>query len=389
MINHTKHIIFILFLLLMAACIDEYDPDFKDDFERLLVVEGNIHQGSGPFKVRLSYTVPVDQPNNVPANGFEVFIVDDLGNEFNLTYTGNGYYEGSPQGFEAEIGRSYQLQLYSPAAKKTYESSWEKIGEPVLVDSIYSEIEYQEDPDLSHQLQGLRFYLNTAGFESDSTYFMWELVETYKYYANYTMAYIFDGELKEAQTPDSLYICYKTEKVNEIFTRATADLAQSRILGFPLHFVDTESKRLMARYSVLVKQHTVSKSAYEFWSEVNELISNNATLFASQPYQIEGNMRNVNNEAKVVLGYFSASGVSEKRFFVDKPTSLDFYYPLTCDLYTEGFSSIFNALKGEWPLFLTVEFSSGFPAPAFPPDQSCIDCTQNGGVVEPPEFWIE
>ncbi|MEZ5146630.1 MAG: DUF4249 domain-containing protein [Bacteroidales bacterium] len=389
MIRHTKHIILLLIIFAASGCIDEYDPEFKSDFERLLVVEGNIHQGAGPFRVRLSYTVPVDQPNNIPGTGFEVIIIDDLGHEFNLIYTGDGYYEGEPSGFEAEVGRKYKLHLFSPETGKTYESSWETIGEPVQIETVYTQAESHEDPDFNHNLQGLQFYLNTGDFATDTTYFMWELIETYKYYSNYALAFIYDGEMKEAQTPDSLYVCYRTDAINNIFTRGTADLAQNSLSGYPLHFVDTETKRLMARYSILVRQHVISGKAHLFWKEVNELINNNATLFASQPYQIQGNIRNINNDSEVVLGYFSASGVSEKRIFIDRPSALDFYYPLTCELYTQNLESIFKSLKSKWPLFLTKDYSTGFPIPAYPPDQSCIDCRDNGGVVEPPEFWIE
>ena len=63
-----------------------------NDAVNLLVVEGLITNQSGPFNVRLTYSVPMYNKWNIeadymPVEGAEVRIIDDLGNIFMLFET--------------------------------------------------------------------------------------------------------------------------------------------------------------------------------------------------------------------------------------------------------------------------------------------------------------
>lgn len=383
--------VLILSLFVFSSCVEEFEPEFENQNSAMLVVDGEINQGTGQVQVTLSYSTNADQPVFNPATLFEVTVMDNLGNKIQLSHIGYGTYLDKNNEFLALEEREYKLHLKSLRNGKEYESSWERLPQAVEIDEIYTEFEYQEDEDVDHILEGIRFYLNTDEFNTDTTCFRWELTETYKYLAQYGLYFIYEGELESTTAFDSLYTCYKTQAVEERFNRGTSDLSENRLIGFPLNFVSTESDRLLQRYCLHVKQKVISRQANKFWNEVASITSNEATLFTTQPFQIQGNVKNIHDDSEIVLGYFEASAVSEKRIFVDKPLNLEFYNgESSCELITdeilpllEGYSRI------SYPLYCTAIYQNGFMIMAFPVDQSCIDCTKKGGKINVPEFWID
>lgn len=380
-----------VFSVALSSCVEEFEPDLGNQNSKMLVVDGEINQGTGNAEVTLSYSTSVDLSVFDPATLFKVSITDDLGNEVELSHIGFGTYLDKSNEFIALAGRSYKLQLKSLEDGKEYESSWERLPQPVEIDEIYTEFEFQENEDVNHTLEGIRFYLNTAEFNTDSTCFRWELIETYKYIAQYSLFYIYNGSLESTTAFDSLKTCYKTQTVEERFNRGTSDLDVNRLTGFPLNYVSTESDRLLERYSLLVRQKVISQQANDFWNDVATITSNEASLFTTQPFQIKGNIKNVNDEAEIVLGYFEASAVSEKRIFVDKPSNLEFYdQEPFCELITEDVQSVLEGYSQvDYPLYCTAISQNGFMKIAFSVNQSCVDCRKKGGKISVPEFWID
>ncbi len=104
-----------------------------------------------------------------------------------------------------------------------------------------------------------------------------------------------------------------------IYTGRTKSLNIPKIDKYALHYVNTETIQLSVKYSLLVRQFTISEEAYSFWDGLAEQNSEQETLYASQPYQISGNVKNMNDDTEPVLGYFMVAGISEKRIFVERP----------------------------------------------------------------------
>ncbi|RLD45961.1 MAG: hypothetical protein DRI88_08155, partial [Bacteroidetes bacterium] len=108
-----------------------------------------------------------------------------------------------------------------------------------------------------------------------------------------------------------------------------------------------------------------------------------------QPYQIKGNVHNVDNGEDVLLGYFLVAGVSEKRIFVNRPlsTEVEFYYGI-CVLNDRDYDA-YRALgwtgPAVWPLYVTTDSDNRRALP----DQRCMDCRLKGGTIEKPDFWTD
>lgn len=381
-------IIFVILMILSTSCVEEYWPDMGNKYDRLLVVDGMITNNPGPYTIKLSLSTTVDNPIYKPLSGYEIEILDNEGSVEVLSETLTGVYQTSPDGIQGVVGRSYKIQITSPEGK-VYESDYVEMIKPVFADTVTAEVEYQQDLELDHDLVGFQFYLNSHEAETDSCYFMWRLIETYKYNANYRIKYVFDGTMRQMTDSDSLFTCWKTDTLDKIFTFNTLNLTEPRITNLPLHYVSTETKRLSIKYSVLVRQFTIDRNAYDFWNKLKEQNSDQGSLYTSQPYQIRGNIYNPEDRDEPVLGYFMVAGISEKRFFYNKPNEVNFYYDTECVLITEELYILLLVMESQWPVYLYAVFGEYGQYPALPGGQACVNCEESGGVIVEPDFWID
>ncbi len=370
----------------LISCREKYWPEL-DKYEEVLVVDGLITNEPGPYTIKLSLSVPMDSAELIPYPDCKLVISDEGGNSENLTETEPGVYMTSPDGLQGAIGRKYQLQIITPNGN-TYESPYEELRTPVGIDSVYGIIEYRQDENFTNDLVGYQFYLDTEMAEQDSNFFLWRADATYHYQSDFTIRWYYDGALNWFHGPDSLYNCWKSYRVGRIFTGSTQSLNIPQINGYALNYVNTETRQLSVKYSLFVRQFTISEGAYKFWNGLAGQNSEQNSLFLSQPYQISGNVHNVVDNTEPVLGYFMVAGISEKRIFVDRPlNSIPFHYAI-CELDNGDFHSYAQLSMADpvfYPIY-AIETPGGRRAV---PAQECVDCRLKGGTITKPEFWID
>ncbi len=350
-------------------------------------MDGMITNEPCPYTVRLTISAPIDSAELIPYPNCQLTISDDQGNVNNLTETVPGVYMTSPNGIQGVIGRAYQLQIQTPGGQ-IYESLFEELKAPVGLDSVYGIIEYRQDQNFTYDLVGYQFYLDTEMAEQDSSFFLWRADAMYHYQSDFTIRWYYDGTLNWFHGPDSLYNCWKSYRVARIFTGSTQSLNLPKIDKYALHYVNTESRQLSVRYSLFVQQLTISEDAYEFWNGIEEQSAGQENLYAKQPFQISGNVHNIDNDAEPVLGYFMVAGISEKRIFMDRPPgNIPFHYSI-CELDNGDFHSYAQLSMADpvfYPIY-AIETPGGRRAV---PSQECVDCRRKGGTITKPDFWVD
>ena len=99
----------LLSLFLMVSCEREIDLNLEDQSGNI-VIEGNITDQAGPYKVRITKSVAFTQTNQYPPiENAAVTITDDLGQTETLQYIGNGNYQAT--NFQGQSGRTYTLKI--------------------------------------------------------------------------------------------------------------------------------------------------------------------------------------------------------------------------------------------------------------------------------------
>jgi hypothetical protein len=258
---------------------------------------------------------------------------------------------------------------------------------PVELADVYYEEEVQPSEDLNHNLEGLRFFLDTKEAVSDTNFLMWKMESTYKFESSYLIRYEYNHRhLSAFPQPDSFFTCWKSDQIGQLFTYETSQLSEPVLRHFPLHFVSTEGRELSIRYSLLVHQLTITEQAFIYWNSLREQIDNQEALYNKQPYQILGNVKNKSNPDEPVMGFFLVAGISEQRIFVNRPV-IPFYY-WECVINATDYERMRDlrwSAPSEWPIYITADdnFRLAYP------DQRCIDCRNKDGKIEEPEFWVE
>ncbi len=368
----------ICLVLLFFACEEPFFPEL-DRYDNLLVVDGRITDEPGPYTIRLNQSSELYIEESPPLTGAEVILSDDAGNSEVLQEKTPGEYVTDIMGIQGTVGRKYHLEINTSDGRQ-YVSSEEMLHAAVAIDTVTAAVEYRQDVNFDYDLSGYQFYLEGALAAQKENYYLWELEGTYEYNTDYLIDFIFlSSGFEPYPDPDEFHTCWLTYPIPNIFTFSTQNLDRPEIKAFPLNFLDTETRQLAIRFSLLTRQYSLSPEAYEFWHALEEQIGEQGALYSRQPYQIRGNIQNVADEEEPVLGYFLAAGVSEKRIFVNRPEGVPFHYG-KCKLTTEMLALVIQ--EGD---FVGVDEDGAYGIGKW----FCLDCRDVGGGIEKPDFWID
>lgn len=369
-----------LIVLFVLGCREEVALESNKN-PQLLVVDGTITNDPGPYSISLSLTSTLIDPQNIPLSGCIVTIYDDSGNSEILTELEPGMYNTSSSGIQGQIGSSYKITILTSDGKE-YESDYSTMKEPIGIESIYADTTTLSSPEYPSGLPGIQFFTNSIEGQIPDNFFLWHITETYKYDADNTLHAVYEygkiyvNNIDTIFSFDTLKTCWKTEKIKNVYTGKTSNLSLPKIVNQPLHFVGTDSKRLIQRYSFVLDQLTIDEQAYDFWRKIEEQLSEENIFVAKQPFNIVGNIKNVNNPGEKVLGYFTVASVDHKRIFLNRPNIP--FYTSTCFVVTD----LRNMFRQSGPFYLVL---SDQGLGKVHPD--CIDCRSEGGVTEKPVFW--
>ena len=142
-------------------------------------------------------------------------------------------------------------------------------------------------------------------------------------------------------------------------------------------------------YSVLVKQHAITKEEYEFLDIMKKNTELTGSVFDPQPSQLKGNIDCISNPGETVVGYVGVYSLEEKRIFIRN-----------ADLPGWGFNSgCFEIPVGNHTDSIAQAIAGGLYATTVhtfrPPNNIdtfnvapgvCVDCTLIG-TNKKPDFW--
>lgn len=435
-----NYVLIVISTIILFSCVEEYWPELESKDEKLLVVEGFISNTAGPYIIKLSKSRSLDSIPNSTRSKYDydayedavVSIIDDQNNVEALTEIEPGIYQTSDE-IQGVVGRKYKLKIEGENGK-TYESDFDELKSPIGILSInYTEFTSE------HKDNGILFNVTTEN-TPDISYFKWDLEETYEYHSPYIPTHYFNGFFQDGfidfngnihtgnmsytvpynlkpldYNIDSILYCWQTQTINEQYIHTNRFSEGIAIANFPLNFIPHGDIRIRIRYSLLVKQHVISELAYDFIKQVVEQNSHNEDdLYTKQPFQIRGNIKNINNPEEPVLGIFYARSTTEKRIFTppdNQPKNENTFKVEYCkNIPTVSYSPISGAPSNDiipflsdqaqnkanlWPIYLgwAIVYDPRTTNPDQYPEwfvgfaKSCIDCRRRGGVNEMPPYW--
>jgi hypothetical protein len=376
-----------LMILVLGNCSEPYTPEISK-YEDMLVVDGVITDESGPYTVRLTRSFRYTDAAGLPEQMAIVLLKDDQGNATSLLETSPGVYETTDPDFRGIIGRQYQLYIQT-SDQQVWESEFVELKKVPEIERLYAE--FGEKLAESGPEEGFQIYVDTHDPDNATKYYRYDFEETWEFVVPYPSYYIVDNNLLRFRT-EKVGDCWKTLASDEIIVTTSENMQSDIIRRFPVHFVSTKSNRLGIKYSILVRQYSMSREAYVYWKQVKDVNQDLGSIFDKQPAQIRGNVYNVNNPDMPVIGFFEATCVDSARLFITRSE-----LPGTALLVSEFARCRYDYLVIQKNLFLqyheqgycmvldaiTTEILNGL---GIVKPFECCDCTLTGSNVRP-SFW--
>jgi hypothetical protein len=366
----------IIIPLIVAGCVELYNPPVVQQDTHYLVVDGYLNSGEGIINVTLSRTQPLYSTEPPPPElNAMVTLEDEQGSVYPLHEQGKGLYTGS--NLTVSTAKKYRMHIRT-SDKEDFFSQYINIKPSPVVDSVF----WMPESD------GIFIYVNTGDPSGNTRYYKWKFTETWEYNSTFGSGLKITDTGVVIRPPDEyIYTCWRTLQSAGIMVGSSSKLQEDVIRNFPLLFLPKGSVKLSKKYSINVQQQALTEEAYNYWLQLEQTTEKLGGLFDPMPSQISGNFYNSTDPTQPVLGFFSAGDVQEKRMFVsfiDLPNHLQRTPFSDCVM-----DSILMKDIGDYgPGTLLID-TYGVPTPEgyLTSANSCIDCRYHSGTTVKPLFW--
>jgi len=318
----NKNISFILFLFLFgfASCIDEIDLNIDTD-KQFVVVDGYISDRSDTYTIRLTESAIIGVGNdNIfdSISGAKVKVINQNGDAVKFDEDLNE--EGS---YSAEMiaipGNQYHVEIVLPGGDIIKSRPAGLLFSPDI-DFLNYQLATEEqinDAGNTVDIEFIDVFVNTSVRPGESPFLRWRAEGVYQFQELYPMVL----------NPRKCYISNNID-LNNIEVYSTEDLSGDQlrdqfVVRTPIDF------RFNMAYCFHVSQFSISEEEYNYYTNVQDLINIQGSLFDPPPGKLQNNLFNESNPDQLVLGYFSVSSVNGKRLFIT-PTEIGKTIPTGC-----------------------------------------------------------
>lgn len=243
-----------------------------------------------------------------PVTGAHVVIYDDSTQQHETYYeTGKGTYTVDGNIVKGQTGHAYHIEVILGDGS-IYRSRPEMMPAISTKDSTYYKIGTETTLNrygIPLKQNVVRVYVDTRIHKTDKpVYLRWYLNEVY----------IFRQYHPYSPMPPPYVYCYVTAYPNpqQIFlydgetnnkTTINNQLMATRPIDYTFYY----------RHVFNVHVESLTRDAYLYWKQVNEVVNSNGTIFDVPPATVRGNIYNARNSEETVLGYFEAAAVDTTR----------------------------------------------------------------------------
>lgn len=372
-------------ILPSLLCRKPYEPPVLKSSSHILAVDGLINTGPNSvsqFILSRSRSL-LDSATDLPELGAEVFILSEGGSMYPLNDTGqhgiyvSGILNLDPHGryrlsVKTQEGQSYFSDAVSPKISPPVDSiNWELVNDP------------------SYATEVVNVYVNAHDPTDSTRYYRWDYVETWQHQSVYESFWALNGSYEYGLFPgETTHNCWSTGGSTSIVLGSTVALSEDVISHIKVATITKNDPKMDIGYNILVRQYPLDLAAYTYWLNVQKNSQSLGGLFDGLPAEIAGNIHGVSNPKDPVVGYVSASSVSERRLFIGNQELPGWQSnpPLNCPIKMIAPPDPNNATYWNYPdtSFQLYYYSAGI---MFITYKNCLDCRYQGGTLVKPSYW--
>lgn len=316
-----------IFNCLLISCVEVIDFEVERKGGQL-VVDGKITNREGQHMLKLSRTSK-EERISTPLSGANITIFDDLGNQEQYTQVEEGEYLLEGLTVKGIDGTTYFIEITLPDGS-LYRSQPETMPRLLGSDSVYYEFDTEEElteAGIIIENEVIRVFTDTSIPNSESPIFLkWDVVEVYKF-----------TQVKDtsplAGPPPVCYITFYPNPQNILLFNS--EELQTNKLEQQLQATRKIDFSFNERHYFTVFQSSITREAYNYWMNVDQVINSTGTIFDVPAATVQGNIFNVNDANEEVLGYFEATAMDTTRFFL-LPFDIPFFIVPPCGVNTRN-----------------------------------------------------
>jgi hypothetical protein len=363
--------------IVIVACKEPFDPKIQGVETGFLVVDGYINLGANAItSIRLTRTSKISESSRIISEtGAVVNIEDQDGNQYPLAHQGLGVYVSPELNLSTE--NTFRLSILTSEGKQYYSQFEESYITPEMDSVVWRRVD-----------AGVGIYVNTHDPDNNLHYYQWDYEEVWEIRSPYFSFYYYDGQIKSRPDPEILemFKCWKYEYPSQLLITSTANLTVDAVSMREIIMIPVSGEKISYQYSVLVKQHALSRQAFEYFQMMDKNTSEVGSYFDPLPSELNGNMY-CQSSNEPVVGYMGAYTTTSERIFIREREVKDWNHSLGCDPQIfvgnapDSLQKYFSPTGGYVP---TSSNGAGAYYGATPP---CVDCRMRGGGHVRPPFW--
>jgi len=298
-----------LIFIATSSCVDEIS--FESEFsESQIVVEGAVHNGPGPYTIRIGETQPNENLPE-PVSDATIVLVDSHENRVPFFETDTGTYQNTGDGFTGKPGESYHIEI-ELADGRSFFSEPERMPLLSATSTVHLETGFIQEPTASGGMRD-----EPAVFVSADT----DIPESREpVFLKWTIEGVF--AFREIQLPGPFAPPAKTCIISETISPQNIVLfADNRkdsrqITGQLLASKKVIFEQFFIRHYFNVITSSITERRYNYWQNVDEIINQSGTIFDTPPVNVAGNIKSNDNGEIPPLGYFEAALKDTSREFI-------------------------------------------------------------------------
>ena len=366
-----KNILFAIIIVLFTGCIEPYTPKNIDEVSDLLVIDGKITDNESVFEIKKSVGLLDKITDFEVIEDAELYVEKDNGERIPGVYDGNGSYIVKTG--ELEEGTRYRL--FVAVGGEEYLSEYSSPLYTPEIDSISLTYTDEWNP--------VNIYVSTHDPADRSKYYRWSYNEIWEVKADlFASLGVIDGQLVDfsLSTPINTYYCWRRNSSKSLIVASSEKLSENvidrkKLTDFPLY-----DERIGIVYCIQVEQNSISREAYDYYSNLQKNVDQTGGLFAPIPSEMKGNIRCITNPAIPVIGYVDVSTTTRKMLLIDYLWR--YYFPME-NRCLEDITKDTNFAYPRYAYFtLYGDGSYGYAPPL------CVDCRLKAGASKDrPDFW--
>jgi hypothetical protein len=306
----------ILFVALILGCEDIYSPNI-DEVENVIVADARIVNGRTDNYVHLYKSLGFNEKGfDYPdVSGASIALIDSEGGEYPLMEIGEGI-----SSVDCTLDPEMEYKLRIEYMDNIFESDFEPVPNVPDLDTVYGFPEVkiiqtggENDVNDFREKEGFQLYTDITT-ESELPY--------YRFTARKVLQYIYIENMGSEFLDEIYHYKWKSSFPQGTFNiAAPPEYANTNdIIKHPLFFMEEsvymEEANFYAGWILILYQYGLSKSAYNYYNDLNKQLESEGRIFDPLYVQARNNLKCTSDPEEIILGNFEISTVTEHRYFI-------------------------------------------------------------------------